>query len=132
MLDFFPLIRSWDAVNWYITHVVSFVSEQGWKAFEDTNGHLPLEGNKQGSELQLETQSLSSSADQYFGLRELEVCTSKLISIKLVSVFSSIVNLIGRTPIKRRFKELPLMVGPQILVCHHMLLWGHFILLHFL
>lgn len=131
MLYFVPLICSWDAVNWYITHVVSFVSEQGWKAFEDTNGHLPLEGNKQGSELQLETR-LSSSADQYFGLRELEVCTSKLVSVKLVSFFGSIVNLIYRTPIKRRFKELPLMVGPWILVCHHMLPWGRFILLHFL
>lgn len=58
---------------------VSFVSEQGWKAFEDTIGHLPLEGNKQDCELQLETQSLSSSADRYFGFRELEVCTFKAV-----------------------------------------------------
>jgi hypothetical protein len=38
-------------------------------------GNLPLDGNKQGSELQLETHNLSSAADQYLGLRDLEVCT---------------------------------------------------------
>ncbi|KAG6639769.1 hypothetical protein CIPAW_10G124600 [Carya illinoinensis] len=57
--------------NLHNVQASTIASTQGWKAFEDTNGHLPLEGNKQGSELQLET-SLSSSADQYFGLRELE------------------------------------------------------------
>ncbi|KAG2685385.1 hypothetical protein I3760_10G123000 [Carya illinoinensis] len=57
--------------NLHNVQASTIASTQGWKAFEDTNGHLPLEGNKQGSELQLETR-LSSSADQYFGLRELE------------------------------------------------------------
>lgn len=55
--------------------VVSFVSEQAWNAFEDSTGNLPLEGNKQGSELQLDTHNLSSTSDQYLGLRDLEVCT---------------------------------------------------------
>ena len=55
--------------------VVSFVSEQAWNAFEDSTGNLPLDGNKQGSELQLETHNLSSAADQYLGLRGLKVCT---------------------------------------------------------
>ncbi|XP_041027237.1 probable ADP-ribosylation factor GTPase-activating protein AGD14 [Juglans microcarpa x Juglans regia] len=58
--------------NLHNVQASTIANTQGWKAFEDTNGHLPSEGNKQGSELQLETQSLSSSADQYFGLRELE------------------------------------------------------------
>lgn len=58
-----------------IVQVVSFVSEQAWNAFEDSTGNLSLEGNKQGSELQLETHNLSSTTDQYLGLRDLEVCT---------------------------------------------------------
>ncbi|XP_065624218.1 probable ADP-ribosylation factor GTPase-activating protein AGD14 [Quercus suber] len=43
-----------------------------WNAFDDSIGNLPLNANVKGSELQLETHSLSSSADQYLGFRDLE------------------------------------------------------------
>ena len=45
-----------------------------WNAFEDSIGNLPLNANVKGSELQLETHNLSSTADQYLGFRDLEVC----------------------------------------------------------
>ncbi|KAK4581332.1 hypothetical protein RGQ29_024834 [Quercus rubra] len=43
-----------------------------WNAFEDSIGNLPLNANVKGSELQLETHNLSSTADQYLGFRDLE------------------------------------------------------------
>ncbi|XP_075638095.1 putative ADP-ribosylation factor GTPase-activating protein AGD14 [Castanea sativa] len=43
-----------------------------WNAFEDSIGNLPLNANMKGSELQLETHNLSSTADQYLGFRDLE------------------------------------------------------------
>lgn len=45
-----------------------------WNAFEDSIGNLPVNANMKGSELQLETHNLSSTADQYLGFRDLEVC----------------------------------------------------------
>lgn len=55
-------------------------STQGWSAFEDSAGNLPLECNKQSSELQLETHNLSSTADRYFGLRDLENSSKEVIN----------------------------------------------------
>ena len=51
-----------------------FVSEQAWNAFEDSIGNLPLDANMKGSELQIQTHNLSSTAGQYLGDRDLEVC----------------------------------------------------------
>ena len=60
--------------NWRYLSVSIFDSEQVWNAFEDSIGNLPLNANVKGSELQLETHNLSSTADQYLGFRDLEVC----------------------------------------------------------
>ena len=60
--------------NWRDLSVSIFDSEQVWNAFEDSIGNLPLNANVKGSELQLETHNLSSTADQYLGFRDLEVC----------------------------------------------------------
>lgn len=48
-----------------LNYVVSFVFEQEWSAFEGSIGNLSFEGNKQGSEIPLETHNLSSTFDQY-------------------------------------------------------------------
>lgn len=47
-------------------------STQAWNAFEDSIGNLPLDANMKGSELQIQTHNLSSTAGQYLGDRDLE------------------------------------------------------------